>query len=1120
MGACPRCAEPTPVGARFCPSCGSPVAPAAEPREERKRVSVLFCDLVGFTSRAEGMDIEDVRGLLSTYYARLRAELERHGGTVEKFIGDAVMALFGAPVAREDDPERAVRAALAICATIAQLNADDPGTDLHVRVGVTTGEALIVLDANPSAGEGMASGAVVNLAARLQTAAPMDGILVDEVTWRTTERHFTYESAGPVSAKGIAEPVRTWRPLAVRASFGVDVDQAPRHPLVGREHELAALRDTLATVRRDKTPHLLTVVGPPGMGKSRLVWELGELVEADPELVTWRQGRCLPYGEGTTMSALTEIVKAQAAVLDSDSAAVVIDKLGRTVADLIGDPQAATAVGDQLGVLIGVRDRALDDTQVEAFAGWRAFLEALAVQGPTVLVVEDLQWADDLLLDFLDHLLGWSSPVQLFVVATARPELFGRRQSWADATANRSVVDLAPLSEEATARLMADHLAHAELPAETQSVLLERAGGNPLYAEEYLRMLVDRGFLHRVEGRWDLRDADQLPLPESVEGIIAARLDALGHRDKQLVQDASVIGKVGWIGALAAVGRAGPAEVEHGLDALEHKQLLRHDQRSVVAGERQWAFRHVLVRDVAYAQLPKVARAQRHERAARWLEQLAPDRAADRSELLAHHWQAAWKFGRPSDDHRPDLVRSARLALRAAGDRAVSLNAFGGAARWYSAALELWPVDDTDRPRLLLRLGEALFLSEETGRDLLEEAYEGLLAQNDLIGAADAARQLMLWFWGTQGPEARTQFGRAAALIEHMAPSEEKVSVLCDLAHWLVTQDRGPEAVELGRRAFADATTLGLPAFRAEGLAAIGLGRIVDGDTDGVADLQSAFDLATAVEAPKRLLIAANLANAVIGLGDLRRAVPLHAEALQIARRTGMTPMVRHLEVEQSYRHYWQGAWDEARRFCDGFLHETEAGAPHMMETACRLVRAQTRRAGGDDRGALEDLARVMTLTEQDNGYETLLPSLAIGSRLMLESGRREEAERMVDRLIDLVADGSPPTNPDWTGPLAFVLDELGRPELAAQAFAAVRLRTPWLEAAQAILAGDFAIAAETYAEIGSRPDEAFARLLAGRGLLEAGRRVEAMEHLDAAWAFYRQVDATAYLGQIEQLLN
>jgi class 3 adenylate cyclase len=366
MPVCQRCGEDNPERARFCLACGAPLAaPVSARREERKRVSVLFCDLVGFTSRAERLDVEDVRGLLAPYYRRLRSELERFGGTVEKFIGDAVMALFGAPTAHEDDPERAVRAALAIRDAIAEFNRLEPDLDLHVRIGVTTGEALVALDAQPSQGEGMASGDVVNTAARLQTAAPTDGIFVDEATFRATDRQLVYHQAEPVHAKGKSEPIPVWVALGPWASLGVDVEQAPRTALVDRERELDLLRGALVRTRGEQAPQLMTLVGVPGMGKSRLVWELLQLVEVEPEPTIWRQGRCLPYGEGVALWALGEIVKAQAGILDTDPADAATAKLVQAVADLIGDDGEASWVQEHLRALIGVTGGSLAVTAAQ-----------------------------------------------------------------------------------------------------------------------------------------------------------------------------------------------------------------------------------------------------------------------------------------------------------------------------------------------------------------------------------------------------------------------------------------------------------------------------------------------------------------------------------------------------------------------------------------------------------------------------------------------------------------------------------------------------------------------------------------------------------------------------------
>ena len=445
------------------------------PRRERKVVTVVFCDLVGFTAQAESMDPEDVEALLRPYHERVRSELERHGGTVEKFIGDAVMALFGAPTSHEDDPERAVRAALAI----REFALDEK---LELRVGITTGEALVSLDARPDAGEGMASGDVVNTAARLQSAAPVNGIVVDETTFRATRVAVDYEPAEPVEAKGKTEPIRVWTALAAHSRFGVDVAHEARSDLIGRERELGVVRDAFERARHERTPQLLTLVGVPGIGKSRLVYELQRLVDADAELITWRQGRCLAYGDGITLWALGEIVKAQAGVLEQDSAEEIAEKIHAAVQSTLAGTGDEGRVEAHLLALVGLGGEAQlgGDRRNDAFAAWRRFLESLAEQRPLVIVVEDIHWADDALLDFLDELVDWLSDVPLLVVATARPELLERRPGWAGGKLNATTLALSPLTDEQTAELIAGLLARPLLAVESQQALLERAGGNPL----------------------------------------------------------------------------------------------------------------------------------------------------------------------------------------------------------------------------------------------------------------------------------------------------------------------------------------------------------------------------------------------------------------------------------------------------------------------------------------------------------------------------------------------------------------------------------------------------------------------------------------------------------------
>jgi class 3 adenylate cyclase len=572
-------------------------------RRERKVVTILFADLVGFTARSESLDPEDVEAILRPYHERLRTELEQRGGTVEKFVGDAVMAVFGAPVVHEDDPERAVRAALAICHGVV---AD--GT-LGVRVGVNTGEALVNVDARPQFGESMVAGDVVNTASRLQSAAPPNGILVGEATYRATRHVIDYRDHDAVEAKGKAEPVPVWEAVEARARVGAEVG-GPLTPLVGRERERALLFSTFDRACSEPSTQLVTIVGVPGIGKSRLVGELFIKLEHEADLTNWRRGRSLPYGEGGALWAFGDMVKAQAGILESDAAAEAERKLHEAVVAALAEEDVQW-VEERLRPLIGLGGKT--GAREEYFGAWRRFVEALAAQRPTVLVFEDVHWGNDELLDFIDEVVGWVTDVPLLVIATARPELFDRRPNWGGGKRNALTISLAPLADSETARLLAALLGQRLLPAEQQRELLARAGGNPLYAEQFALMFAERGEVNGL-------------LPETVQGIITARVDSLPPQEKAVLLDAAVLGRTFWRSALDG------EDVDLHLLALQRKEFIRRERRSGVFGESEYAFAHLLIREVAYAQIPRMARAERHARAARWVDSLAGDRRADLAE--------------------------------------------------------------------------------------------------------------------------------------------------------------------------------------------------------------------------------------------------------------------------------------------------------------------------------------------------------------------------------------------------------------------------------------------------------------------------------------------------------
>ena len=623
---CPSCGRENPEGFGFCGFCGASLAGPAVGREERKVVTVLFCDLVGFTARSDRADPEDVKATLTPYHARLKREIEAFGGTLDKFIGDAALGVFGSPLAHEDDPERAIRAALAIRAAMAEMNEADPSLRLAVRQGINTGEAVVAYGAaGPQIGEAV-TGDVVNTASRLQAVAPAGGIVVGEATHGATKDVFVFEPLDPVTVKGKGEPLEVW--LAIRALGRSSGELARSHatPFVGRDLDLAQLEEAYLAAADGRSVQLVTITGEPGVGKSRLVAELSRRIEGRPGKITWRSGRCLPYGEGITFWALSEIVNAHAGILESDPPDEASAKLDAIIPTAEPDREW---LRQRIGPLIGL-EAASAAQRDEAFMAWRRFLESMALTGPAVLVFEDLHWADPALLEFIEHLLGSSRGAPLLLICTARPELRDRYPGWAEGA---RWVTLHPLSADETVGLISAMLDRASLPPQVLALLLDRAGGNPLYAQEFVRMLRDRGLLSRAGESWELVEGADIPYPDSIQSLIAARLDTLAPSAKAVLQDASIIGKVFWPGAVAAIGGSDGALVRTSLDEATSRDLVSVAPTSSIAGEAELVFSHALVRDVCYGQIPRAARATKHRAAAGWIEEAGSERVEELAEL-------------------------------------------------------------------------------------------------------------------------------------------------------------------------------------------------------------------------------------------------------------------------------------------------------------------------------------------------------------------------------------------------------------------------------------------------------------------------------------------------------
>jgi class 3 adenylate cyclase len=1123
MQICPACRQENPAGFKFCGACAAPLDAAPAPaREERKVITVLFADLVGFTSRAEKLDPEDVRALLSPYYARLRHELERHGGTVEKFIGDAVVALFGAPAAHEDDPERAVRAALAIREAVAELNEADPTLELEVRIAVNTGEALIALGARPELGEGMASGDVVNTAARLQTAAPVNGILVGEATYRATTSAIEYSAADAVLAKGKSEPVSAWEAIRARARFGLDVEQRPRTPLVGRERELGVLSDALGRAREEASPQLVTLVGVPGIGKSRLLAELFQVVDRDPDLILWRQGRSLPYGEALSYWALAEVVKSQLGVLETDSVDVADAKLHAGVAAAT-DSAEAEWIERHLRPLLGLEAQLAEagDRRAEAFAAWRRFLEAIAERQPMVLVFEDLHWADDGLLDFIDYLADWASGVALLIVCTARPELLAKRPEWGGGKRSSTTVTVPALRSEETAQLLAALLEQTLLPAEIQAAVLQRTEGNPLFAEEYVRMLQDRGFLVRSRHGWELElDAhDKLPLPETVQGLIAARLDSLSSEEKELVQNAAVIGKVFWTGAVAALGGSeAPYLLEERLHALERKEFLRRERRSAVAAETQYAFLHLLLRDVAYAQIPRAERAAKHVHAAEWMESLAADRSEDRAEMLAHHYVEALDLLQATGAEETMVSERARRAFEEAAERALALHAPAAAVGYLDRALDLTSPDDPDRAGLLFTYVNTKWALGENQIELGETAYELALANGQRELAAETLSLLahQLWAEGLNEPAVQRS-DQALALVSDASPSRTTAAVRAERAVRLWISGRVDEGLDLALETLAEAKAVGAEDVAAHALRVIGTIRASSGDEQGFADLERSVEIGKKLRDPLTMHLAYNnMANMHWHFGRVAEG----ARCLAIDRETqtqfGLAPgsgNLRWIEGEEILYLDLVGRWNEVVSRAEQFMSSLGEGR-HYLVGACQMLLANALAAMGDVPGALSASEKALELARQVKDPQQLQPALLARARTLLAADRRPESAAL---LTEMMA-GKPLLNEYWFKELPWALLAHGREDdyLAAAKDAA---QTPWVEAGVAAATRDFAKAASIYQHFGARGIEAIARLHAAEDAVAAGRRARADEELAKARPFFEAEHAKPYLLRCEALL-
>jgi class 3 adenylate cyclase/tetratricopeptide (TPR) repeat protein len=720
---CPKCAEENPERFRLCGFCGTPL-PGEQPSEVRKTVTIVFCDLKGSTSLAERLDTESLREVLSLYFGEMQRVLERHGGAVEKYIGDAIVAVFGLPQAHEDDALRAVRAGAQMHEALVRINEELDrrwGIRLANRTGINTGE---VVASEVTVGQRLVAGDTVNVAARLEQAAPEMEILLGESTYRLVRDTVEVEVIAPLELKGKAERVPAYRLIAVKAKqpFAHRLDT----PLVGRDAELGLLRQRFDRAVRDRSAQLLTVVGEAGVGKSRLIHEFVTGVQADATVL---RGGCPPYGEGITFWPLGEVVRQAAGVEQYDPADLAIAKLTA----LAGAD--AEAVVDRVAAAIGLSVESFP--VAETFWAARKLLEDHARNRPLVIVIDDIHWAEATFLDLLDHLADSVHDAALLLLCSARQDLLEERTSWAEGRPNDHLIHLGPLSEEDSARIVGNLLGDLMLPPELRDRIIRAAEGNPLFVEQMLSMLLDEGLLSRgADGGWVVSPAAaSAAVPPSILALLAARLDRLGREERAVLDRGSVIGQVFHRGAVVALSPGElPQDIDTSLTALSQKQLIRPDQAEF-AGEDAFRFHHILIRDVSYQGLMKRARISLHEAYAGWLEHRAAT-LLEYEEIRGYHLEQAYRYrselGTIDEEARRVGDRAAQL-LAAAGRRAFASGDMPAAANLLGRAASLPPSEDPFRLALLPDLGEALMDLGEFARaeDLVEEAIRGAVASGD-----------------------------------------------------------------------------------------------------------------------------------------------------------------------------------------------------------------------------------------------------------------------------------------------------------------------------------------------------------------------------------------------------
>jgi class 3 adenylate cyclase/tetratricopeptide (TPR) repeat protein len=915
--ACPSCGAANEPGEKFCGECGSALSAevpaqtqvAAAPAAERRLVSVLFADLVGHTSFSEGRDAEDVRELLSRYFETARTVIERYGGTVEKFIGDAVMAVWGTPVAQEDDAERAVRSALDLVDSVQALGAEVGAPELRARAGVLTGEAAVTLGAE---GQGMVAGDLVNSASRVQSAAEPGTVLVGEPTKRAVEAAIVLEDAGTHKLKGKAEAVQLWRAIRVVGLRRGTVKSAGLEPpFVGRDSELRLVKELFHATAEDRRAHLVSVVGIGGIGKSRLAWEFEKYIDGLAGDVWWHSGRCLAYGDGVAFWALAEMVRGRAGIIEDEDPSSARVKLHTAVEEHLPDPQEQRFVEPRLAHLLGLEEAPIGD-QENLFAAARMFFERLAQEGPAVLLFEDIHWADSALLDFVEYLIEWSREVPLFVLTLARPELSDRRPTWGSGRRNFTSIFLEPLPTKAMETLLTEPV--PGLSEELRARILERAEGVPFYAVETVRMLLDRGILVRDGNTYRLEgEIETLEVPETLHALIAARLDGLTPDERRAVQQAAVLGRTFTSRGLAAVSGLAEPDVQSVLASLVRKEIVSLSSDPFSPERGQYGFLQDLVKKVAYDTLSRNDRKALHLAAAEHLLSLGDE--DEIVEVVASHYLDAYASA-PHDPDSAEIRARAREMLVRAAERAASLAANTEAQHAYERAIEL-----SDNPLEQAELHERAGSTAYSGAQLTEAAshFEEAIGLFETAEATHPAARVsarlaeILWDQGRleQGLE---NMDRAFDVLSQEEPDADLAALAAQIGRFRFFHGDIEVAFTRVETALHLAEALSLPEVLSQALNTKGIIYFVQGrPQEGLVLLRHALDVALEHDKPSAALRAYfNLADSLARVDRFEESAEAVHAGLDLARKVGN----RYWEwsfASQIYPRFSLGRWDEVR---------------------------------------------------------------------------------------------------------------------------------------------------------------------------------------------------------------